>query len=101
MKYEKLEMSEINSLMDFIDKIKRKYIFNYIGIFFGALIIIMVVLYYSFDKDLLGGIVSMIFIGAVIILMNLVDLKSRKKRVVQLTKDLNKMKELYEAKKDF
>ncbi len=101
MEYNDFGKSELDSLIKSIDNIKRKYVFNYIGMFFGAIIIIFVILSYAFDRELLEGMLSMIFIGSVIVFMNYIELRSRMKRVQQLTKDLNKMKELYETIKYF
>lgn len=101
MRFDDKNISEINSLIETIEKIKKKYIFSYLGMFLGAALMIFSLLYFSHNTDLVAGVLSILFIGFVVIFINYISLKGRKKRVQELTQDLEKSKEVYDNTPDF
>ena len=101
MRFDDKNISEINSLIETIEKIKKKYIFSYLGMLLGAVLMIFALLYFSHNTDLVAGVLSILFIGFVVIFINYISLKGRKKRVQELTQDLEKSKEVYDNTPDF
>lgn len=87
-------IKEIEELKKIIKKIENKCIWSYIGIGIGVVLAVYALLHYMINPDLIKGSFSIFFIGGVVVLINYLSLKERKKRIEQLSVDLKKMEEL-------
>ena len=85
---EKSLESEIESLKELIEKIDKKCYLSYIGIGIGAILALIAIIYYMLNPDIIAGSFSLLAIGVVIILLNYITLKQRRKRIEELSRDL-------------
>lgn len=85
---EKSLESEIESLKELIEKIDKKCYLSYIGIGIGAILALIAIIYYMLNPDIIAGSFSLLAIGVVVILLNYITLKQRRKRIEELTRDL-------------
>lgn len=91
----KINKTEIEALEKLINKIEKKTYMSYVGIGVGALIIILAIIYYMQNPDVIAGVISLGLIGIIIVIIYVYSLKSYKKRIIQLTKDLERTKEIF------
>ena len=85
---------EIEELKKIINKIENKCTWSYIGIGIGVVLAVYALLNFMINPDLIKGCISIFFIGGVVFLINYISLKQRKKRIEELSIDLNKMEEI-------
>ncbi|MBQ8206859.1 MAG: hypothetical protein IJZ77_05290 [Bacilli bacterium] len=85
---EKSLESEIESLKELIEKIDKKCYLSYIGIGIGAILALIAIIYYMLNPDIIAGSFSLLAIGVVVILLNYITLKQRRKRIEELSRDL-------------
>ena len=85
---EKSLESEIESLKELIEKIDKKCYLSYIGIGIGAILALIAIIYYMLNLDIIAGSFSLLAIGVVVILLNYITLKQRRKRIEELSRDL-------------
>ncbi|MCI5745296.1 MAG: hypothetical protein MR270_03340 [Erysipelotrichaceae bacterium] len=83
-----------NELKDTINRIERKYIRNHIGIIFGVFICFVALIFYLNNPTLIAGVLSVLFIGVIVIFLNVFELSKRKNRVSELKEQLNKIIEM-------
>ena len=85
---EKSLESEIESLKKLIEKIDKKCYLSYTGIGIGVILALIAIIYYMQNPDIITGSLCLLGIGVVIILLNYITLKQRRKRIEELTRDL-------------
>lgn len=85
---EKSLESEIESLKELIEKIDKKCYLSYIGIGIGSILALIAIIYYMLNPDIIAGSFSLLAIGVVVILLNYITLKQRRKRIEELSRDL-------------
>ena len=85
---EKSLESEIESLKELIENIDKKCYLSYIGIGIGAILALIAIIYYMLNPDIIAGSFSLLAIGVVVILLNYITLKQRRKRIEELSRDL-------------
>ncbi len=89
MKFEEDYSGLIEELSKKITKIRQKYVFSYLGIFVGIVIILFAIYYFILNPDIVGGVISLILIGMVVIVINVISYLQRRKSVENLQKDID------------
>ena len=92
----KVSKDEIEELEKLVKKIENKATINQFGIFIGGLVCLLALVYFMMNPEIIAGSISILVIGILILILNLISYKQRKKRIVELSKDVNTLKKLYD-----
>lgn len=88
--------SEIESIQNTIAKIQFKCVYCYMGMGLGGFIVFIALIYFVKNPEIVEGSLSLIFVGVLVFILNLLTYYQRKERINGLNKDLMKTIELYE-----
>lgn len=91
----KVNKEEIEELEKLIKKIEGKATINQFGIFIGGLVCLLAFVYFMMHPDIVVGAISILVIGIMILILNVISYKQRKKRIIELNKDLSTLKKMY------